>query len=235
MELWTALIIGFFGSFHCVGMCGPIAMAIPRQSSALLPLTFNAVLYNSGRILTYSLLGTFFGVVGVGFTVGGFQGGLSILLGIIIIAGVLFSKFFSNPASTMLSGFNTWVTKAYGKLMRKESKPALFGMGFLNGLLPCPFVYSALAAAVLTESAAYSAGYMALFGLGTFPAMYLMYLSPNILSKDLRTMIRGLVPYLALTLGVILVVRGLILYDLFVPAVSERVDAFCIFPGTDMN
>lgn len=235
MELWTALIIGFFGSFHCVGMCGPIAMAIPRQSSALLPLTFNAVLYNSGRILTYSLLGTFFGVVGVGFTVGGFQGVLSILLGIIIIAGVFFSRFFKKSGSSLFPRFNSWVTRAYGRLMRKESKPALFGMGFLNGLLPCPFVYSALAAAVLTESAVYSAGYMALFGLGTFPAMYLMYLSPNILSKDLRTMIRGFVPYLAITLGVILIVRGLVLYDLFVPAVSERVDAFCIFPGTDMN
>ena len=235
MELWTAIVIGFMGSFHCVGMCGPIAMAIPRQSSSIVPLTLNAVLYNSGRILTYSLLGAFFGFVGVGFTVGGFQGALSILLGLTIIAGVFLSKFFKNSTIKLLSGFNSWVTKAYGKLMRKESKPALFGMGFLNGLLPCPFVYSALAAAVLTESATYSAAYMALFGLGTFPTMYFMYLSPNILSQDLRSMIRRFVPYLALALGVILVVRGLILYDLFVPAVSERVDTFCIFPGTEMN
>ena len=235
MELWTALLIGFFGSFHCVGMCGPIAMAIPRQSSSIFPLTINAVLYNSGRILTYALLGTFFGFVGVGFTVGGFQAGLSILLGVAIIAGVVISRFIKRPTSKVLSGFNSWVTKTYGKLMRKESKPALFGMGFLNGLLPCPFVYSALAVAVLTNSALYSAGYMALFGLGTFPAMYFMYLSPNILSQDLRSSIRRFVPYMAVLLGIVLVIRGLVLYDLFVPGVNERIDAFCIFPGTEMN
>ena len=234
MELWTALIVGFFGSFHCVGMCGPIAMAIPRQSSSFLALSGNALLYNLGRIFTYSLLGLFFGFVGVGFTISGFQGALSILLGIGIIAGVFFGGFFKQATPSFFSGFTSWVTTRYGKLLRKESKTALAGLGFLNGLLPCPFVYTALAAAVLTETPTHSAFYMAIFGLGTFPAMYFMYLSPNILSQKMRTSIRRVVPYFALALGLLLVVRGLMLYDLFVPAASERIETFCIFPGTDM-
>lgn len=236
MELWTALIIGFVGSFHCVGMCGPIAMAIPRKSAHLLPLTFNAVLYNGGRILTYAALGLLFGIVGTGITISGFQGTLSILLGVSIIAAVVFNRVFTKQASILTALLNTRITRWYQFMMRKDSKFALIGLGTINGLLPCAFVYSGLAAAVLTNSPAHSAAYMALFGLGTFPAMYFMYLSPNILSRDLRTMLRSWIPYFAFTLGLFLIVRGFLLFDLFVAGeFAERVSSFCIFPGTTME
>lgn len=236
MELWTALVLGFVGSFHCVGMCGPIAMSIPRASNSLLGLTGTALIYNSGRILTYSVFGLIFGFLGTGITIGGFQGTLSIILGASIIIGVIFRKFFKKTAAGLLRQPTAWVTSMYGKLLRKESKGTLFGLGVLNGLLPCAFVYSGLAAAVLTTSPIHSASYMALFGLGTFPAMFFMYLSPNILSQDLRQMIRDWIPYFAFTLGIVLVLRGLILFDLYVPdALTERVSSFCVFPGTSMD
>lgn len=236
MELWTALLLGFMGSFHCVGMCGPIAMSIPRSSSNFLALTGSALLYNSGRILTYSVFGLIFGFVGTGITIGGFQGTLSILLGVAIILGVIFSKFFKQRAGKLIQKPTAWVTSMYGKLLRKESRSTLFGLGILNGLLPCAFVYSGLAAAVLTSSPTHSAAYMAMFGLGTFPAMFFMYLSPNILSQDLRQMIRDFIPYFAFTFGIVLVLRGLILFDIYVPdAVTERVSSFCVFPGTTME
>lgn len=235
MELWTALILGFIGSFHCVGMCGPIAMSIPRSSSNFLALSGTALLYNTGRILTYSIFGLIFGLLGTGITIGGFQATLSIILGTAILLGVFFQKFFKQRASKLIQKPTAWVTSMYGKLLRKESQSTLFGLGVLNGLLPCAFVYSGLAAAVLTNSPMHSAAYMALFGLGTFPAMYFMYLSPNILSKDLRQMIRDWIPYFAFTFGIVLILRGLILFDLYVPdAVTERVSSFCVFPGTGM-
>ncbi len=236
MELWTALVLGFMGSFHCVGMCGPIAMSIPRSSSNFLSLTGSALLYNSGRVLTYSVFGLIFGFLGTGITIGGFQGTLSIILGAGIILGVIFSKFFKNRATKLIQKPTAWVTSMYGKLLRIESKTTLFGLGVLNGLLPCAFIYSGLAAAVLTNSPTHSAAYMALFGLGTFPAMYFMYLSPKILSQDTRQMIRDFIPYFAFTFGIVLVLRGLILFDLYVPdAVTERVSSFCVFPGTTME
>ncbi len=236
MELWTAIVLGFMGSFHCVGMCGPIAMAIPRSSSSFITLSFNAIVYNSGRILTYSLFGLLFGLIGKQITISGFQGWLSIALGAGILVGVFFNKFAKKPAIQLFAPFTSGITKAYGILIRKESKSGLFGLGFLNGLLPCAFVYSGLAAAVLTVDVAHSMAYMALFGLGTFPAMYFMYLSPRILSKDVRGMIKDWIPYFAFTLGLLLVVRGLVLQDLIVdPALTERVDAFCVFPGTSMD
>lgn len=236
MELWTALALGFFGSFHCVGMCGPIAMAIPRSRSNFGFLTANAIIYNTGRILTYASLGLLFGMLGVRITISGFQGILSILLGASIVLGVLGARFFKDYKLAPFQAISTWVSKSYGKLIRKESRTALLGMGILNGLLPCAFVYSGLAAAVLTTDAIHSAGYMALFGLGTFPAMYFMYLSPNMLSLDLRNSIKKAVPFLALGLGVFLIFRGLALMDLELSAILSRsLESFCVFPGTEMN
>ncbi len=236
MELWTALALGFLGSFHCVGMCGPIAMAIPRSQSNFGFLTINAVIYNSGRILTYSALGLLFGLLGVRITISGLQGSLSVILGTALVLGVIFARFFKSYQPTPVKAISSWVTKTYGRLIRKESRVALFGMGILNGLLPCAFVYSGLAAAVLTTDALHSAGYMALFGLGTFPAMYFMYLSPNMLSLDLRNSIKKAIPFLAMGLGVFLILRGVALMDLELSAVlSKGLESFCVFPGTEMK
>ncbi|MEQ9264946.1 MAG: sulfite exporter TauE/SafE family protein [Balneolaceae bacterium] len=237
MELWTALALGFIGSFHCVGMCGPIAMAIPRNSSSIFSLTSYAVIYNTGRILTYVLFGLIFGLLGTQITISGFQGTLSILLGAGIVIGVLFKSFFKKREQlSFVENLSLMITNSYSKLMRKETSSALFGMGFLNGLLPCAFVYSGLAAAVLTQTPVHSMAYMALFGLGTFPAMYLMYLAPSVLSLDMRQMMRDFIPYLAFTLGIFLIVRGMVLNDLIVsPEITERISSYCVFPGTSMN
>ncbi|MFV1883566.1 MAG: sulfite exporter TauE/SafE family protein [Balneola sp.] len=234
MELWTALVLGFAGSFHCVGMCGPIAMSIPRSSSGILLLSFHSIIYNSGRVLVYSLLGLLFGLLGTQITIAGFQGWLSIFLGAGIVMGVLLNRYFkSRKKPRFFEKLTKTISEYYGILIRKESLAALFGMGILNGLLPCAFVYSGLAVAVLTESATHSMAYMALFGLGTFPAMYFMYLAPSILSVDLRNSIRKLVPYLAFSLGVFLIVRGAVLQDLYLPRIiAESVESFCVFPGT---
>lgn len=235
MELWTALVLGFAGSFHCVGMCGPLAMSLPRNSSRMSSLSLNALIYNSGRVLTYSVFGLFFGVLGTQITISGFQGWLSILLGIAIVVGVVLNQYFKNhKRPPFYKKIGDYITIYYGILLRKKSILALFGMGLLNGLLPCAFVYSGLAAAVLTESPYHSMVYMALFGLGTFPAMYFMYLAPSILSLDLRNSIRKLIPYLAFSLGVFLIVRGIALQDLSLSRLlAENMDSFCIFPGAE--
>lgn len=235
MELWTAFTLGLFGSFHCVGMCGPIAMSIPRSQSGFLPLTINAVIYNSGRILTYSIFGLLFGLLGAWITISGFQGWLSILLGAGLVAGVIYSRFFRKGSFLSSNVLTAKITKWYGSLFKKQTVPALFSMGFLNGLLPCAFVYAGLAAAVLTQSALHSMAYMALFGLGTFPAMFLMYMAPSILSVGLRNSIRKMIPYLAFGLGVFLIVRGIALQDLQLSeSLSEGMESFCVFPGTEM-
>ncbi len=234
MELWTALFLGFAGSFHCVGMCGPIALSIPGRDSGIGALSLNALIYNSGRILTYALMGLMFGFLGREITLSGFQSIFSIILGSGILITILSSRYLRRTRKPgWYRAFVSSVTRTYARLMKKESVPALFGMGFLNGLLPCAFVYTGLAAAVLTSSPYHSMAYMALFGLGTVPALFSVYLAPSFISMDLRTSIRKYLPYLALGLGVFLIIRGVALQDLQLPVtLMEGMDPFCVFPGT---
>mgnify|MGYP001627770843 CR=1 FL=1 len=236
MELWTALGLGFFGSFHCVGMCGPIVLGLPRTSSSLSAITFNAIIYNLGRILIYALFGLTFGFLGKQITLVGFQSTFSIVLGILIILGVLFStKLYPKKRPEVVEKFISAINQAYGILIRKQSKSALFSMGVLNGLLPCAFVYTGLAAAVLTSSPYHSMLYMALFGLGTLPALFTVYVSPNFISMNLRSSIKKYMPYLAFALGSFLVLRGILLQDLKISgAILNTIEPFCIFPQNNI-
>jgi sulfite exporter TauE/SafE len=70
MELlyWTALSVGFLGSFHCAGMCGPLAMALPSGNGSMLSMISGKLLYNFGRLVTYSILGMWVGMVGHTFS-----------------------------------------------------------------------------------------------------------------------------------------------------------------------
>ena len=66
MFLWTAFLIGLVGSFHCAGMCGPIALALPLDKGSWFDKIAGGLIYNSGRIITYMILGALFGLLGTG-------------------------------------------------------------------------------------------------------------------------------------------------------------------------
>src|SRR5210317_413309 len=87
--LWSALIFGLLGSFHCIGMCGPIAFVLPIPKGNKSKSFFGTSLYHIGRILSYSLIGLLFGLLGKGLYLAGFQQRLSILIGIIMILIIL--------------------------------------------------------------------------------------------------------------------------------------------------
>lgn len=213
MALWTALAIGFFGSFHCVGMCGPIALALPGLKGSGLSFITGRVLYNFGRIVTYTLLGALFGIIGKSIIVAGLQKGLSIFFGMAIIASVLLRSSYFNTLKKK-SGF-TYLFESLKKQIQKQFKKrgfsTLFTIGILNGLLPCGFVYIGLAGSVTTGSLWEGALFMSLFGLGTFPAMMLMAMAPGLISVNLRKRINRLIPGLAVLLGIFLIYRGVVM------------------------
>ena len=60
----VALMTGLAGSFHCVGMCGPIALALPIGNRSVFEAALSGILYNLGRIITYGVLGAIFGYFG---------------------------------------------------------------------------------------------------------------------------------------------------------------------------
>ena len=94
--LISALVLGFMGSFHCAGMCGPIAIALPLQGNTIAGKILGGTLYNLGRTITYGILGALFGLLGQGVAMIGFQQKVSVIMGAIMILSVLFPALFKN-------------------------------------------------------------------------------------------------------------------------------------------
>ncbi|MBS1638099.1 MAG: sulfite exporter TauE/SafE family protein [Bacteroidetes bacterium] len=215
----AALSVGFLGSFHCIGMCGPIAMALPVGKTGKAGRIISVLIYNGGRIFTYALLGALFGIIGQTFAFAGFQQALSVVAGAVILLLLLIPLLFKNAAkaSSGIFSYTVKVKNALGNLFSKEGKKSLFLIGLLNGLLPCGLVYVAIAAAVATGSIAHSALFMALFGAGTLPVMLAMPLLGQSISLSKRNTIRKAVPYIVGLMAVLLMLRGL---NLGIPYVS---------------
>lgn len=222
MEWWTAFGFGLLGSFHCVGMCGPIAFALPLPKNQPARKVLGILAYNSGRISLYAMAGMLFGLLGKGFFLAGFQQTLSILIGLLIILGVLFPvisrKLF--PLTSPFYQMNSKLKLAFQNAFRDKSLSSLYIIGLLNGLLPCGLVYLAIAGSLLTESALQGGAYMALFGLGTFPLMAAVSLTGSNIRVSLRNRIRKMMPVVLLFFGLLFVLRGL---NLGIPYLSPKI------------
>lgn len=219
MFMLAAISLGFLGSLHCIGMCGPIALALPVRDSTFMNVLRSSLLYNAGRAFTYAILGLLFGVLGQGFAFAGLQGPLSVAIGMLVFAyllGTYFGKRRNMPFANALSPLR----KMMQKLFAGHRGSSLFLIGLLNGLLPCGLVYLGMAGAAATGNALQGAAFMALFGVGTFPAMLAVGLARNSISLRLRERARRLVPVFAGIMAVLLIVRGL---GLDIPYVSPAV------------
>lgn len=207
----AALILGLAGSLHCLGMCGPLALALPGARASRGEYVTGRIIYNAGRIATYALLGAVFGLIGKTLALAGWQRGLSIGAGFAMLIAA-FSLHRLAPAFNL--GF---LRQAWGKLLGQRTLLSLFGIGLLNGLLPCGLVYVALAGAAATGDALHGAAFMAIFGAGTFPAMLAVSLAGRALSVPLRLKFQRVVPYAVGVLAVLLILRGM---DLGIPYLS---------------
>jgi len=209
--LWTALVLGLAGSFHCIGMCGPIAFVLPVDRSSKGKVFFQTFLYNLGRLISYSLIGLLFGLIGKGLYFAGFQQRLSILMGVIMIATIvipisIFNKYnFSKPLYKIIAQ----VKSKLGFYLSKKSNKALFLIGIFNGFLPCGLVYMALIGSISTGNALQGALYMALFGLGTIPMMSAAVLLGNFVGLSLRVKIQKTIPVFVIIIGLLFILRGL--------------------------
>ncbi len=209
--LVSALVLGLMGSFHCAGMCGPIAIALPLHGNAILQKIFGGVLYNLGRTLTYGVMGAIFGLLGQGVEMIGFQQKISVVMGGIMIISVLFPSLFKNQYN-LTTSWTRGVGKlksTLGKMFSIRSFSSLFFIGLLNGLLPCGLVYMAIAGAIGTGDVGLGTLYMILFGLGTLPMLFSISLAGNILSIAIRRKINKLIPVLVILVGIFFVLRGL--------------------------
>ncbi|EIJ38812.1 hypothetical protein JoomaDRAFT_1807 [Galbibacter orientalis DSM 19592] len=209
--LLSAVILGMLGSFHCIGMCGPIAFLLPLDHKNKTKKAFQIVIYHSGRILTYALIGFIFGWLGKGLFVSGLQQRLSIIIGIIIIliALIPLKKTKSNLITKKMMLWISRVQSALGKQLKKKKTSALFSIGILNGFLPCGLVYMALFTAIALGNPYQSSIYMVFFGLGTIPLMTSAVYLGNFLSVSVRKKITKAIPVFVICIGILFIVRGL--------------------------
>ena len=224
--LWAGFLFGLLGSFHCVGMCGAIALALPgRPGAASLTGHYVAgrLLYNLGRTSTYTLLGVGAGLVGESLRLAGVQQSLSVASGALILLLVAVPEHYNSQLAHQLGLSKPlgWVKTALARLFQQPSGWALYATGLLNGLLPCGLVYLALAGALSAPGVAGAAAYMACFGLGTLSLMLALSLSGQMVPWHWRARLRRVVPYAASLLAVLFIVRGL---GLGIPYLSPQLN-----------
>ena len=221
MLLYTAFILGFLGSFHCVGMCGPIAFALPISKRSWVQLIRSRVLYNLGRILTYSILGLVVGLLGRGVVLSGAQQWLSMMVGTMILLYFLLPRSFTRKLEVLKPAYSLVfrIKQRFAHLFKQKTTKAYLLIGLLNGFLPCGLVYLALAGAIATGDVWQAVAYMALFGAGTFPVMLTVALAGNFIKPQLRSRMYKLVPVFSITLAILLIVRG---FNLGIPYLSPK-------------
>lgn len=216
--IWTGFLLGFLGSAHCAGMCGPIAVALPGKDSSSWSFLSGRLIYNSGRVITYGILGLFAGLIGLSAALSGYQQVLSVAAGgfIILMAllpGKRFAKFLHLSPAVYQGRFG----RLFKSLIQSGNPASLLGIGLMNGFLPCGFVYLGLAGSAATASPVNAALFMVLFGLGTFPVMMAMSLAPGMMKPEWRQKMVRALPVAAVLLGIILILRGL---SLGIPFIS---------------
>lgn len=231
LVFYSALLLGFAGSFHCIGMCGPIALSIAgRQAGGNgkgPARLWGHLSYFLGKTITYGLLGLVFGLFGQGLVLAGFQQALSVAMGSVMLLLVAISLvkikwFHSNRATVFLQGK---LISAFGYLLKRPGNFTPLLIGLLNGLLPCGLVYIGITAAIATGHSLYAALYMVLFGVGTMPVMLAFTVFAGQLSFSWRDRIRQLTPVLMAVVGTILVLRGL---NLGIPYISPFLESLMV-------
>ena len=209
--LYSAFIFGLISSFHCIGMCGPIAMMLPVDRNNEAKKVTQIITYHIGKLTAYGLLGLVFGFLGRSFYLAGMQQQLSIIVGILmimvaVIPEKVFAKYnFSKPVYRVI----TKVKSSLGQQFKNKSYKSLFTIGLLNGFLPCGMVYVAIFGAIAMQSVSLGVLYMLLFGIGTIPMLTAVIYISNVLSFSFRGTLQKIIPVVAVVIGMLFIIRGL--------------------------
>ncbi|RYZ29083.1 MAG: sulfite exporter TauE/SafE family protein [Chitinophagaceae bacterium] len=214
-----AFAMGLVGSLHCIGMCGPIAMTFPMGNRTAGGRLLGGVIYNLGRIITYSTLGLLIGLMGDFFITPKIQSTVSIAFGASILLYLFLPSRFKKRVSkkSPAQAFFLGLRQQLGKLLSAGTNQSLFGIGLLNGLLPCGMIYLALTSSFITGTALNGSLFMAAFGFGTFPAMLGVVFFGSFFNQQMRLSFRKAIPVFLACMATLLVLRGL---NLGIPYIS---------------
>ncbi|WP_353721249.1 sulfite exporter TauE/SafE family protein [Dyadobacter sp. 676] len=212
---YLAISMGLVSSFHCMGMCGPVALALPARNGTLARQAAGVLAYNAGRALTYAMFGIVIGTLGASLAWLGVLRYASVAVGILMLGHV----FWPLGLDQRLHMPPFWqraiirVKQKMGLYLKKTGLSSMLLLGMLNGAIPCGLVYLALTSSVATGSPWGGSAFMALFGLGTMPAMLVIGLAKQRFTPALRSRVRKLAPIMVAIAGLWLVTRGIMAPD----------------------
>ncbi|ROL59343.1 sulfite exporter TauE/SafE family protein [Bacteroidetes/Chlorobi group bacterium ChocPot_Mid] len=219
MEIVSGLIMGLIGSLHCLGMCGPIAIAIPSRNDNKISIFIDSIVYNLGRTVTYVVMGALVGLLGTAVSLAGYQEIVSAIAGVLLLIIVVIPKKWETVLADIgiIKKASDSLKTAFRKVFQVKTISSLLLIGILNGLLPCGLVYTALIASVAYGSVLGSMTFMLFFGLGTLPMLAVVFNVKTMISLGIRRKINKLIPVGIGLVAVILILRGL---SLGIPFVS---------------
>lgn len=197
LTILAALALGFFGSTHCLGMCGGISAALTSRVQPGASVTGRAILYNLGRISSYTVAGLIVGTVGLwigaGLNLVGLGLGLRFALGLLMVAiglHLLVDWRGLRHIETLGAGFWRRLAPLARRFMPARTPGHALALGALWGWLPCGLVYSVLLAAAVSGSPLQGGLIMLAFGVGTLPAMIAVGAASGRLAKIPRQRLR---------------------------------------------
>ncbi len=218
----SAIAIGFVGSLHCVGMCGPLMMnGIFQKSNQSFSISRWSI-YHLGRIGVYAIWGLLFGFIGTSSKWFGLQQNISLSLGICILLVLVLGKLYPQFESRIHNSSLLKIMR--GKLLplmhSTISFSSFFG-GMLNGMLPCGLVYVALAGATAMQNVYAGGLFMILFGLGNLPMLFVLMMLGRKFHLPFRKLISRWYPALIAIMAIMLIVRGLNWNNYFSPSLIK--------------
>lgn len=219
--LWAGLTLGLITGLHCIGMCGPLVLALPGKNQSVLQRWTNRLNYHLGRSLVYALLGGLAGVIGHGIGLFTWQRSIAIVGGSMMVLFAVIPKL--THGWSMPEPLRKPIDNGRSKLFRNLNQGNLFswvGLGAINGLLPCGPLYIALAGALAVGTWEGGALFMFLFGMGTMVALFTLHF----IRDRVQPFTKRLAPILTWAtalIGILLVLRGL---DLGIPFISPSQD-----------
>ena len=176
----AAFLIGLLGGVHCIGMCGGIVGALTAQTPRRRRAWNLHLAYSSGRIASYAAAGAIMGMIGSAGLIFSrilpMQMVLYVLANLVLISLGLYLAGVGNLLAR-LESLGAWLWRRVqpysSRVIPADTIGKAFVLGALWGWLPCGLVYSLLATALVSGSAAGGAGVMLAFGLGTLPNLLL--------------------------------------------------------------
>lgn len=231
LDLSVVFLIGILGSAHCVGMCGGFVALLAYTGPAEHAYQRQAA-YFLGKTAMYAAMGALAGLAGglVGVSLAGMQSALSVVLGLVLV-GVglgLCGVWHRLPSTGALSGrITTRLGPAVRRLVQDGGSSALAGLGALNGLLPCGLVYGMLAKAATTGAPGAGALTLAVFGLGTVPALALAGSVGALIPPTRRLRLQRVGGVLVVGLGLLTIARAAMV-SAAVPPVSGVQQILCL-------